>query len=135
MMAGCFVSIHKSDGALRGCIGTLSPVTGNLASEILQNAVSSATRDPRFPPIEPEELDELVITVDVLGEAEATTTEELDPKRYGVIVQHGWKKGVLLPDLEGVDTVDEQLRIALMKAGISKGESYRIYRFTVKRYH
>ncbi|HNR80384.1 MAG TPA: AMMECR1 domain-containing protein, partial [Mesotoga infera] len=79
--------------------------------------------------------DELVITVDVLGEAEATTTEELDPKRYGVIVQHGWKKGVLLPDLEGVDTVDEQLRIALMKAGISKGESYRIYRFTVKRYH
>jgi len=135
MMAGCFVSIHKSDGALRGCIGTLSPVTASLASEIIQNAVSSATRDPRFPPVEAEELDELEITVDVLGEAEATTAEELDPKRYGVIVQHGWKKGVLLPDLEGVDTVDEQLRIALMKAGIGKSESYRIYRFTVRRYH
>lgn len=132
--AGVFVSL-KMHGQLRGCIGTFSPTTANVAKEIIQNAISAATQDPRFPPVEPSELDDIVYSVDVLSAPEKVKgMGELDAKKYGVIVSSGGRRGLLLPDLEGVDTVEEQLEIACMKAGISKGEKIEIYRFEVKRY-
>ena len=131
--AGAFVSLKKH-GILRGCIGTYLPTEENLAEEIIENAIRSATEDPRFPPVRPEELPELSITVDVLSPPEPCGEEDLDPKRYGVIVEKGWRRGLLLPDLPGVDTVEEQLRIAKMKAGIAPNEPCRIFRFTVERH-
>ncbi|NOZ69914.1 MAG: AmmeMemoRadiSam system protein A [Deferribacteres bacterium] len=132
--AGVFVSIKKH-GQLRGCIGTFQPATENVANEIIQNAISAATRDPRFPPVSPQELDELQYSVDVLTAPEKVAgKQDLDPKRYGVIVKSGARKGLLLPDLEGVDTVDEQISIASMKAGIFLDEDIELYRFEVKRY-
>jgi len=132
--AGVFVSIKKK-GHLRGCIGTYMPSTENVATEIIQNAISAATRDPRFPPVEPSELDELEYSVDILTRPERVTDlDQLDPRRYGVIVVSGERRGLLLPDLEGVNTVDEQIGIASMKAGISMDEEKEIYRFEVKRY-
>jgi len=132
--AGVFVSIKKK-GELRGCIGTLQPTRENIALEIIQNAVSAATQDPRFPPVTPVEIDELEYSVDVLSEPERISgKEELDPKRYGVIVKSGEHRGLLLPDLEGVDTPEEQIRIAAMKAGIYSAEGMELYRFEVKRY-
>ncbi|SHG75472.1 uncharacterized protein, PH0010 family/AmmeMemoRadiSam system protein A/AmmeMemoRadiSam system protein B [Thermosyntropha lipolytica DSM 11003] len=130
---GAFVSLKK-DGRLRGCIGTIFPCYDNLAEEIAYNAISAATRDPRFLPVEEDELEEIVYSVDVLEKPEPCTREDLDPKKYGVIVSKGNRKGLLLPDLEGVDTVEEQLKIALQKAGIGEDEDYRIERFTVTRY-
>ena len=131
--AGVFVSLKKH-GQLRGCIGTISPAYGNLAEEIANNAVSSASEDPRFLPVEIHELDDLVYSVDILGKPEPATREQLDPKRYGVIVSLGGRRGLLLPDLEGVDTVEEQLRIACQKAGIRPDDNYVIERFEVIRY-
>ena len=117
--AGAFVSIHEH-GKLRGCIGTIAPVRDCVAREIIDNAVSASTRDPRFDPIRAHELKWLEISVDVLGEAEPIKSPaELDVKRYGVIVTKGWKRGLLLPNLDGVDTVAYQLEIAKRKAGIS----------------
>lgn len=134
--AGVFVSIHKKDGSLRGCIGTFEPTTDNIVTEVIQNAVSAATRDPRFPPISPDELADLDISVDVLSPPEQVySLEELDPKRFGVIVQSGWRRGLLLPDLEGVDTPEQQVAIAMRKAGIAMDEEVQLYRFTVNRYH
>ena len=132
--AGTFVSVHKY-GALRGCIGTIGPVTDCIASEIIDNAISAASRDPRFTPIAPDELKYLEISVDVLGEAEdISSPEELDVKKYGVIVTSGRKRGLLLPDLDGVDTVEQQVDIARQKAGIGKGEKYTLQRFEVIRH-
>lgn len=132
--AGVFVSIHKH-GELRGCIGTFEPTTPDVAREVVQNAVSSATRDPRFPPIAEKELKDLEISVDVLTSPEPVGgPEDLDPKRYGVIVQSGYRKGLLLPDLEGVDTVEYQIDICRQKAGISPNEPVKLFRFEVKRY-
>ena len=132
--AGAFVSIHKN-GDLRGCIGTISPTKKNVAEEIISNAVSASTRDPRFPPITEDELDELEINVDVLGEPERIySPDELDVKRYGVIVSRGFRRGLLLPDLEGVDTVEQQIQIAMMKAGISEDEEITLHRFEVIRH-
>lgn len=132
---GAFVSIHTKDGRLRGCIGTIQPTCKNLAYEIIQNAISSATRDPRFPPVTLDEIENLEFSVDILSPLEEVSDiSELDPKKYGVVVERGWRRGVLLPDLEGVDTVEEQLEIALAKAGISPDEDYKIYRFRVDRY-
>ena len=134
--AGVFVSIHKKDGSLRGCIGTFLPTQDNVALEIIHNAISAATRDPRFPPIQESELEDLVINVDVLGEPEEVSDlSELDPKKYGIIVEKGFRRGLLLPDLEGVDDVQTQLLIAKQKAGIMPGEEVKIYRFTVERYY
>jgi AmmeMemoRadiSam system protein A len=134
--AGVFVSIHKKNGELRGCIGTFQPTTANVAEEIIQNAVSAATNDPRFDEIREDELDDLEISVDVLSPPEPVDSlKELDPKRYGVIVQSGWRRGLLLPDLEGVDSVQQQVEIAMRKAGIRPGEPITLYRFEVKRYH
>ncbi len=132
--AGVFVSIKKH-GQLRGCIGTFMPCTENIATETIRNAISAATEDPRFTPVKENELDELVYSVDVLSPPEKVEdVSELNPKIYGVIVTRGQRKGLLLPDLEGVDTVDEQLKIARMKAGIMPDEDVNIFRFKVHRY-
>ncbi|NLY76747.1 MAG: AmmeMemoRadiSam system protein A [Tissierellia bacterium] len=132
--AGVFVSIEKK-GMLRGCIGTIKPVRSNLAEEIIENAISAGTEDPRFRPVSKEELAELDYSVDVLQEPEPVSSiEELDPKRYGVIVSKGFRRGLLLPNLDGVNTVEDQIRIALMKAGISEDEDYKLERFEVTRH-
>jgi AmmeMemoRadiSam system protein A len=133
--AGTFVSLHDSRGNLRGCIGTIEPQQPTVAQEVIQNAISAASRDPRFPPVQSEELGSLDIKVDVLSEPELIDSlDQLDPKRYGVIVESGWRRGLLLPDLEGVDTVEYQVDIAMRKAGIGPGEPMQMYRFEVKRY-
>ena len=134
--AGAFVSIHEH-GKLRGCIGTISPVRDCVAREIIDNAVSASTRDPRFDPIRADELKWLEISVDVLGEAEPiSSAAELDVKRYGVIVSKGRKRGLLLPDLDGVDTVEEQISIAKSKAGIAAWDNnVELQRFEVVRHH
>lgn len=132
--AGAFVSIHEH-GRLRGCIGTILPVTGCLAEEIIRNAVSASTEDPRFNPIEPSEIPYLEINVDVLSTPEPIDSEaELDPKKYGVIVTKGGRRGLLLPDLDGVDTVEQQISISKQKAGIGPDESVELQRFTVTRH-
>lgn len=132
--AGVFVSVHK-EGMLRGCIGTIAPVTGSVAEEILRNAVSAGTEDPRFPPVGKEELEALVYSVDVLGEPEpVVSAAQLDAKRYGVIVTKGRKRGLLLPDLEGVDSVEEQIAIARRKAGIGEADPVTLERFEVIRH-
>ena len=133
--AGVFVSLHK-DGRLRGCIGTIQATRKNIAEEILENGISAATKDPRFSPVRPDELDALDISVDVLGEPERISSkEELDVKRYGVIVTKGFRRGLLLPNLEGVDSADEQISIALQKAGLSEREKhFEMERFEVVRH-
>lgn len=131
---GVFVSIHKN-GDLRGCIGTILPVRDSLALEIIENAIHAATEDSRFLAVTEEELGELEINVDVLTVPELIdSAEELDPKKYGVIVQSGFKRGVLLPDLEEIDTVDKQVFIAKQKAGISEKEDVILQRFEVVRH-
>lgn len=131
--AGVFVSIHKF-GSLRGCIGTIMPTTNCIAKEIITNAISASTKDPRFPAIKEEELEYLEINVDVLGKPEDIDSEEqLNVKEYGVIVTSGIKRGLLLPDIEGVDTVSDQISIAKKKAGI-KDEPYTLQRFKVIRH-
>ena len=133
-IAGVFICLKKH-GQLRGCIGTIEPTQPSLAAEIVMNSVSAAVHDPRFEPVTEEELADLEYTVDVLGSAEAITGfTELDPKLYGVIVESGYKRGLLLPDLEGIDTVEEQVSIAMRKAGIYDGESVSLYRFQVIRH-
>lgn len=132
--AGVFVCIKKH-GELRGCIGTTQATEANLGEEIIRNAIDCATKDPRFAPVAPEELTELKYTVDVLSLPEAVAGEaDLDPSRYGVVVKSGWRSGLLLPDLEGVDTAAQQVDIARRKAGISAGESVTLYRFTATRH-
>ena len=133
--AGVFVSL-KEEGRLRGCIGTIAPVRGSIAEEIIENGISAAAKDPRFHAVEPEELDRLEYSVDVLGETEKIDSpEKLDVKRYGVVVSRGYRRGLLLPDLEGVDTVEEQIEIARRKAGIPEdAEDIRLERFEVVRH-
>ncbi len=147
--AGVFVSIKIRDGKfmdhkeqengqavrLRGCIGTIQAVQNSLAEEIIHNAISAAVKDPRFEPITPQELDMLTISVDVLGKMEPVNTpEQLDVKRYGVVVTKGYRRGLLLPNLEGVDTVDDQIAIAKQKAGIGWQEEVQLERFEVVRH-
>ena len=133
--AGTFVSIHEH-GELRGCIGTIGPTRSSIAEEIIGNAISASTRDPRFPAIKPDELPWLEINVDVLGEAEDIDSEdELDVKRYGVIVSCGRRRGLLLPDLDGIDTPRQQVEIAMKKGGIHKFEKYKLQRFEVIRHY
>lgn len=133
--AGAFVSIHKN-GRLRGCIGTILPVRENLAQEIIHNAVSAATQDPRFEPITAGELPFLDIKVDELMPPEdIASAGELDVKKYGVIVTNGMRRGLLLPDLEGVDTVEQQIDIARQKAGIGSHEKLKLQRFEVIRHY
>ncbi len=130
-----FVSIKKN-GSLRGCIGATEPTMDNLAREIIHYSVQAGTEDPRFPSIEENELDDLIYSVDVLMKPEPLEDPSgLDPSTFGVIVQKGHRRGLLLPNLEGVDTVEDQLRIALNKAGIGPDEDYSIQRFKVVRHH
>ena len=132
--AGAFVSIHKN-GMLRGCIGTIGPVEDSIAEEIISNGISAVSRDPRFQPVREDELDLLEINVDVLGSPEYIDgPDQLDVKRYGVIVSCGSRRGLLLPDLEGVDTVEDQISIAMRKGGITPSDDYRLQRFEVVRY-
>jgi len=132
--AGVFVSLKKN-GNLRGCIGTFIPTQENIAQEIIKNAISAAVDDPRFSPVTASELGDLTISVDVLSPPEEISDiSKLDPKKYGVIVSSGYKKGLLLPDLEGVDTAGEQVDIARRKAGIYPDEKVKLYRFEVKRF-
>ena len=133
--AGVFVSLHR-EGRLRGCIGTIEPTRRCVAEEIIENAISASTKDPRFPPVGKDELDALEISVDVLARPETIRSgDELDVRRYGVIVSKGWKRGLLLPNLDGVDTVEEQISIALRKAGLSAEEKdYKLERFEVVRH-
>lgn len=132
--AGVFVSIHKQ-GELRGCIGTFEPTKANVAEEIMTNAISSATRDPRFPPIAASELGDLEYSVDILTKPEPVKdVSQLNPKKYGLIVECGFRRGLLLPDLEGVDTVERQIEICRLKAGIPFDEPVSLYRFEVKRF-
>lgn len=133
--AGVFVSI-KENGSLRGCIGTICGVQTSIAEEIIENAISAACRDYRFQPIRQEELGELTISVDVLGDTEKIDSpDKLDVRRYGVIVTKGRKRGLLLPNLEGVDTVEEQIAIARRKAGIGEDEEIMLERFEVIRHY
>jgi MEMO1 family protein len=134
--AGVFVSLKKG-GELRGCIGTIEPVHPTLSHEVISNAIAAAAGDPRFEVVGADELAALEISVDVLGPAEPVTGfMDLDPKRYGVIVEKGKARGLLLPDLEGVDTAAKQVDIACRKAGLSLREpGIRMYRFEVVRYH
>jgi AmmeMemoRadiSam system protein A len=135
--AGTFVSLHEF-GELRGCIGTFLPQRANVAEEIIENAIASATRDPRFPPVQPDEIDDLEISVDVLTEPEPVeSAAELDPSIYGVIVTDldNFRRGLLLPALEQVKSSEQQLAIARQKAYIGPDEPVRLYRFQVKRYH
>lgn len=132
--AGVFVSIHKFDN-LRGCIGTFEPTQENIAREIIHNAINSATADPRFLPITSNELKDLEFSVDVLTSPERVENrDKLDPKKYGAIVECDYRRGLLLPDLEGVDTVEQQVSICCQKAGIAPGEPIKLYRFEVKRH-
>ena len=131
--SACFVSLKK-DGELRGCIGTLEPTEADLAAEIARNARSAAFDDPRFPAVREDELAALACSVDVLSPSEPCAIDDLDPRVYGVIVAAGYRRGVLLPDLAGVDTAAQQVGIALQKAGIRRDERFTIRRFTVVRY-
>ena len=133
--AGTFVSLHRH-GNLRGCIGTIGATQENIAEEIIHNAISACSRDPRFSPVTKDELQSLEISVDVLGELEPIDSpDELDVKRYGVIVSHGRKRGLLLPNLDGVDTVEDQIRIARQKGGIGEHEPCQLERFEVVRHY
>ncbi|MBI5231357.1 MAG: AmmeMemoRadiSam system protein A [Coriobacteriales bacterium] len=131
--AGTFVSLHRG-GQLRGSIGTIMPTRDTLADEIVHNAIQAAMRDPRFPPLQPDEIADLDVKVDVLHPPEACTISELDPQHYGVIVTSGWRRGLLLPDLDGVDDIAEQVDIAMRKGGILAHEPCRFERFKVDRY-
>jgi AmmeMemoRadiSam system protein A len=133
--AGVFVSIKKH-GQLRGCIGTIEPASASIVAEVQQNAISASTKDPRFEPVQADELPDLVYSVDVLKPPEPIGgLAELDPQRYGVIVKRGRKKGLLLPNLEGIDTAAEQVAIAKRKAGIAADEEVELERFEVVRYY
>jgi len=134
--AGCFVSIKTVDGDLRGCIGTIDPVKNTLAEEIIWNAISAATRDPRFSPVRADELPNLKYSVDILSAPEACTWNDLDPITFGVIVEdeNGLRRGLLLPNLAGIDTVNKQVEHAAGKAGIARDTPLKLFRFRADRY-
>lgn len=132
--AGVFVCL-KHEGRLRGCVGTTEPVHGTRAAEVVANAIGAATRDPRFPPVEWAEVDVLSICVDVLGSFEPVASRsQLDPRRYGLLLRAGERLAVLLPDIEGVDSLEEQIEVARTKAGVGRDEIVDLYRFEVQRY-
>jgi len=137
--AGVFVCF-KRNGELRGCIGTFTPVYENIAQEIIQNTISAATQDPRFLPVSLSELDEITVAIDILSEPEKLEDEEinkLNPKKFGILVksEDGLRSGLLLPNLEGVNTIEKQVSIACQKAGIDHyAENFCLYKFTVERY-
>ncbi len=133
--SGVFVSIHRNDGSLRGCIGTIVPTKPNIFEEVIANAIAAAKDDSRFDPIDQTELDRLVVSVDRLSALEEVkSTSELDPKEYGIVVStDDGRQGVLLPDLDGIDSVLDQIKICLVKGGIDSKEKIRVFRFTSER--
>lgn len=132
---GVFVTLKRNGRDLRGCIGTYTPATDSLGSEIIRNASSAALEDPRFPPVREGELSELIVSVDVLTEPEPCKREDLDPEKYGIMVEKGAKSGLLLPDLDGVDTAEKQLKVTKKKAGIPpRDEDFQLKRFEVERH-
>lgn len=132
--AGVFVTLKK-ENELRGCMGTFRPVQKNAAYEIVSNAMTAAENDPRFPAVQKEELSQIEISVDILSDPEKISSEDdLDPKKYGVLVQGGHQTGLLLPELEGIDTVEKQINVARKKAGLASTSEIEIYRFTVSRF-
>ena len=132
----CFVSLKTLAGDLRGCIGTIEPEKDTLAEEIITNGISAASRDPRFSPVSIDELSNLRYSVDVLFPAEPANVEDLDPAIYGVIVEDdgGVRRGLLLPDIPGVETAAMQVEIAARKAGIPSGTPLKLSRFRVERF-
>ena len=136
---GCFVSLHKTDGSLRGCIGTIEPQEENLYEEIIRNAISAATRDSRFSPLSEDELEDIEISVDVLTEPEQIfDLDELDPEIFGIIVKDdSHHRAILLPSIPTIDTIEKQIEIVKRKAGLSKikNKNLKFYRFTSNRYH
>lgn len=133
--AGVFVSIHKKSGELRGCIGTFMPTKENVAQEIIKNALAAALNDPRFPPVTEKDFKDLVFSVDVLSKPKPAQEKDLDPKKYGLIIfAPDGRRGLLLPNLPGVETAEQQLQICCQKAGISPREEVKIQTFTVKRH-
>jgi AmmeMemoRadiSam system protein A len=135
--AGAFVTLRTVDGNLRGCIGTITPTCETIAEEIIQNAISAATRDPRFAPVAVEELPALTYGVDLLSKPEAARgPEDLDPSHYGVVIEtlDGTRRGLLLPRIEGIESVDEQWLAVHRKAGIPIGTPIRVERFSVTRF-
>ena len=133
--AGVFVSLHKK-GHLRGCIGTFAPTTTCVAEEVIRNAIEACSQDPRFPPVRADELADLEISVDVLTDPAAVSSiKDLDAKKYGIIVKSGARRGLLLPDLPGVNTAQEQIAICRRKAWINDNDPVELFRFEVRRYH
>lgn len=136
---GCFVSLHLTDGSLRGCIGTIEPYERNLVNEIARNAVSAAFHDTRFEPVKPDELDDIELSVDVLTVPELINDlDDLDPQIYGVIVtDNKYSRAVLLPSIPSINTIENQIEIVKRKAGLSKvsNDKLTFYRFTSNRYH
>ena len=129
-----FVTLKKNE-KLRGCIGTIRPTQKNIVAEVQKNAISAAEHDPRFPALKADELKEIDYSVDIIGEMEKVDDrEKLNPEKYGIMVKGGHHSGLLLPDLEGIDTVEKQINIARKKAGLTKNDEIEIYRFEVKRY-
>ncbi len=132
--AGAFVSLKRA-GELRGCIGTVEPTKGSLIAEIIHNAISAATRDPRFPAVQASELNDLVVSVDVLSAPQPVLDfSELNHRRYGLVVRSGGRQGVLLPDIEGINSEGEQLAVVRQKAGITQADAADLFRFEVVRY-
>jgi AmmeMemoRadiSam system protein A len=134
--SACFVSIKTIERELRGCIGTIEPDKNTLAEEIIANAVNAATRDPRFQPVSPTELPSLRYSVDVLDQPEPSEIDDLDPTIFGVIVMDhlGLRRGLLLPNIEGIKTASQQLHVASRKAGIAPSESLKLFRFRARRF-
>ena len=134
--SACFVCIKTAGRALRGCIGTVEPEHATLAEEVVANAVKAATRDPRFRPVSGDELPSLLYSVDVLGSLEPARFEDLNPSAFGVVVtdRSGSRRGLLLPDIESIETADQQVGVAARKAGIKPGEPLRLYRFRTRRF-
>ncbi len=134
--SACFVCIKTAGRDLRGCVGTIEPEHDSLAEEVIDNAIKAATRDPRFRPVSANELSLLRYSVDVLGALEPTTLEDLDPSVFGVVVTNdsGTRRGLLLPNIDGIRTADQQVGVAARKAGISAHESVRLFRFRTRRF-
>lgn len=130
---GVFVTLYKGE-FLRGCIGTIFPATNSIYEEILRNSVQAGLYDPRFREVEVDELKDLKYSVDILDSPQPATIADLDPKNYGIILTSGHKKGLLLPNLDGVDTAEKQIEITKQKAGIRKNENFTIERFKVTRH-
>lgn len=134
--SACFVCIKTVGRELRGCIGTVEPEHSTLAEEVIANAVKAATRDPRFRPVSGDELPSLLYSVDVLGSLEPARFEDLNPAAFGVVVtdRSGSRRGLLLPDIESIETAGQQVGVAARKAGIKPGEPLRLYRFRTRRF-